>query len=57
MSGIKHWAWVNRDIPYYYGAGFAYLLACLQIRCAMTKVLQKLKGDPEILNRLGIPGT
>jgi hypothetical protein len=57
MSVIKNWASVNHDNPWNGAARSARLPASLRIRRAMTKVLEKLKGCPEIADRLGIPGT
>ena len=57
MIEIKHWAWVNHDIPWHGEAMSACLPARFQIRRAITKVLEHLEGILEIVDCLGVPGT
>ncbi len=50
MTEIRPWAWVNPDIPWY---GVARSACLPMMRHVMTKVLEKLKGSPTIVDHLG----
>ncbi len=50
MTEIRPWAWVNRDILWY---GVARSAGLPMMRHVMTKVLEKLKGSPTIVDHLG----
>jgi len=48
MTEIRPWAWVNRNIPWHEAGS-----ACLPMRHVVTKILEKLKGCPAIVDHLG----
>ena len=45
MTEISPWEWENHDIPRHH--------ACLPTTRQMTKLLEKLKGYPAIVDHLG----
>ncbi len=53
MTEVRPWAWVNRDTPWHGVARSACLPMTRHVNDVMTKVLEKLKGCPVIVDHLG----